>query len=361
MPDTSGLSFYLSPDPTSKSITYGFDVLSADDITVIAIASNGTKTVLKLEPDTTGDEVGYGYTVNLDTKTVTMTAAAWTDHPLVYATSSIRVYRTTTVLPLVNFQAGAVLSEGDLDISYKQGLFAAQEMTEDAADTSAGIQSVTTGAITDGAVTVDKLAANAVSEAKILNNSVSSTKIQNSAVTSGKIATGAIGSSELSSSCVIEAKIAAGAVTSTRLAEHSVGYREVSNGSATIVKDSIETQLAASPITPDVLKYSPFSPRCYGVVSYDTSAPTLAPGSYNVASVSEPSADVRTVTFSVPFDPLFPDYVVIATMQSSTGVTTNEQVTITSKSTAAFTVESYGNEGSGLSINFVVFGSKLSA
>ncbi len=46
MPDTSGLSFYQTDDPTSKSITYGFDVLSADDITVIAIASNGARTVL---------------------------------------------------------------------------------------------------------------------------------------------------------------------------------------------------------------------------------------------------------------------------------------------------------------------------
>ena len=361
MPDTSGLSFYLSIDPTSKSITYGFDVLSADDITVIAIASGGAKTVLKLEPDTTGTEVGYGYTVNLDTKTVTMTAAAWTDHPLVYATSSIRVYRTTTVLPLVNFQSGAVLSEGDLDISYKQGLFAAQEMTEDAADTSAGIQSVTTGAITYGAVTVDKLAANSVSEAKILANSVSTTKIQNSAVTSGKIATGSIGSTELSSSCVIEAKIAAGAVTSTRLAEHSVGYREIANGEAGIIKDSIETQLASSPITPDVLKYSPFSPRCYGVVGFSAAPdPPNAndfSASYNVASISEPLEGQRTITFTTALDSVA--YVVIATIGGT--VASNNTITVVSKATTGFTLEPYVNDASGLSINFVVFGSKLSA
>ena len=113
-------------------------------------------------------------------------------------------------------------------------------------------------------------------------------------------------------------------------------------------------------VTPDVLKYSPFSPRCYGVVTYNTTSLAYdANASYNVASVSEPSEDTRTITFSVPLSDV--NYVVVATMQTANGVGPNEIVSITNKSTTSFTLESYHDDSSNLSINFVVFGSSLSA
>ena len=358
MPLSSGLSFYETsdfPSPSSStysSITYGFDTLSADDISVVGINVSGVRVVLIKDTD---------YTLNLTNKTVTATTASWSVLTKIASNEStrIRVFRTTSVLPLINFKAGAVLSEDDLDNAYKQGLFAAQEMTEDAADTSAGVQSVTEGVIEDGAVTNSKLASNAVTETRILDNAVSTSKIQDNSITAAKIITGAVGSTELAALSVTSGKIGDDQVTNAKIAAHSIGYLEIANSSAAIVKDAIETQSASSPITPDVLKYSPFSPRCYGSVSYDTSAPALATGSYNVASVSEAVEDGRTVTFSVPLTDS--DYVVIATMQSAAVAANSEEVTITSKSTAAFTVDSYGGDGTGQSINFVVFGSKLSA
>ena len=47
--------------------------------------------------------------------------------------TKIRVYRQTTSNTLVDFVDGARLTESDLDTAYKQGLFVAQEVSEDAA------------------------------------------------------------------------------------------------------------------------------------------------------------------------------------------------------------------------------------
>jgi len=47
--------------------------------------------------------------------------------------TKIRVYRQTTSNALVDFVDGARLTESDLDTAYKQGLFVAQEVAEDAA------------------------------------------------------------------------------------------------------------------------------------------------------------------------------------------------------------------------------------
>tara|TARA_R110002020_G_scaffold429367_3_gene638907 strand:+ start:641 stop:1468 length:828 start_codon:yes stop_codon:yes gene_type:complete len=47
--------------------------------------------------------------------------------------NKIRLYRSTTSNALVDFVDGARLTETDLDTAYKQGLFVAQEVSEDAA------------------------------------------------------------------------------------------------------------------------------------------------------------------------------------------------------------------------------------
>lgn len=44
----------------------------------------------------------------------------------------VRLYRSTSTTQLVDFQNGSRLSEADLDTAYQQGLFAAQEIAEDA-------------------------------------------------------------------------------------------------------------------------------------------------------------------------------------------------------------------------------------
>ena len=75
-----------------------------------------------------------------DTVTLAVAPSAYT---------SIRLYRSTSTTQLVDFQNGSRLSEADLDTAYQQGLFAAQEITEDASTTqfaailTAGLQAGT--------------------------------------------------------------------------------------------------------------------------------------------------------------------------------------------------------------------------
>lgn len=65
-------------------------------------------------------------------KTVTLDAA-----PSSY--TKIRVWRNTSTAQLVDFQNGSRLSERDLDTAYQQGLFVAQEVSENASTEVEGI------------------------------------------------------------------------------------------------------------------------------------------------------------------------------------------------------------------------------
>lgn len=353
MPDTSGLSFYETDDPTSKSITYGFDVLSADDITVIAIASNGARTLLTVE---SGD--GYGYTVNLTTQTVTYTGASWDSHPLIYPSSSVRVYRTTSVIPSIDFKSGAVLSESDLDTAYKQGLFAAQEMTEDAADTNAGLQSVTSGVIAAGAVTAPKIATNSISEDRIINSAVTNAKIADNAVNAAKIQNGTVGTDELATGCVTSAKIGANQVTTAQIVNNAVTQAKVVKaGKANMEALTGSSGQAVGIVTPDVLRYSQFAPRAYGSLGMASDSDNSFAHSYNVASVSA-NIHERTVTFTTPLHSNA-DYVVVATV-TGTG-TSYDAPSIVSKTASGFTIDFNNTDSAGRGIDFVVFGSTLSA
>tara|TARA_Y100000589_G_scaffold11984_1_gene9800 strand:+ start:11931 stop:12902 length:972 start_codon:yes stop_codon:yes gene_type:complete len=70
--------------------------------------------------------------------------------------TKIRVYRQTTSNALVDFVDGARLTESDLDTAYKQGLFVAQEVAEDAA----AIGTTSTNNLSlSGTTTVDNLTA----------------------------------------------------------------------------------------------------------------------------------------------------------------------------------------------------------
>lgn len=65
-------------------------------------------------------------------KTITLSGAP-------SAFQKIRVWRNTGTTQLVDFQNGSRLSESDLDTAYQQGLFVAQEVSENASTTVEGI------------------------------------------------------------------------------------------------------------------------------------------------------------------------------------------------------------------------------
>jgi len=91
------------------------DVLNGNDVNAFGLGSTGAKTTLTVSSrDTTA-------------KTITLSAP-----PSALAFVKVRVYRQTTSNALVDFVDGARLTENDLDTAYKQGLFVAQEVAEDA-------------------------------------------------------------------------------------------------------------------------------------------------------------------------------------------------------------------------------------
>ena len=90
-------------------------------------------------------------TVTVSSNTATLSGAPSTGSDGI---NKIRIYRDTGTDQLVDFQNGSRLAESDLDSAYQQGLFAAQEVIENAPFTGypatgaagLGISSVTSSA-----------------------------------------------------------------------------------------------------------------------------------------------------------------------------------------------------------------------
>ena len=130
--------------------------------------------------------------VNTTTKIITLSAAPSANPTNASAYDTFRIYRATTMDPLVDFQGGSRISEADLDNAYRQGLFAAQEVSEDA-NTSGG--SGTTTLTTDSVQLVH-----------MTNDSVDTAELKNDSVTADKIDTGAVGATELANTLNLSGK-----------------------------------------------------------------------------------------------------------------------------------------------------------
>ena len=85
------------------------------------------------------------------TTTVTLSAT-----PTAGSYSKVRIYRATTSQQIIDFQAGARLAESDLDTAYNQGLYVAQEVSEDAGAVGTLVNNNQT---LNGTTTVDNLTA----------------------------------------------------------------------------------------------------------------------------------------------------------------------------------------------------------
>ena len=86
------------------------------------------------------------------TTTVTLSAA-----PSAY--SKIRVFRSSTTEALIDFQNGSRLAESDLDTAYRQSLFVAQEVAEDAdPEGGSGIGNIVSSQLANVSITNSNLA-----------------------------------------------------------------------------------------------------------------------------------------------------------------------------------------------------------
>lgn len=109
---------YIEPTPSNSAIDVSsLNYISIDDLHARGSNNGGTSwTNLTISSR------------DASAKTVTVTSGA--------SYSTLRIYRLTTQEPLVDFTTGAVLTEADLDKAYQQGLFAAQEVNENASGQS---------------------------------------------------------------------------------------------------------------------------------------------------------------------------------------------------------------------------------
>ena len=353
---TTALSYYQqeSADRTewTNPITFSMEALSADDVEVCVINSSAAEGFQKLTLIKDTD-----YTLNFANKTVTCTSTNWSDLSKInnHSANQIRVFRATSTTELVDFTNGAVLNAEDLNLAYKQNLFAAQEMNEDAGHTRGGIQSVGSNALSDDAVETAKIQNNAVTSDKIANDAVITAKIANGAITQQKIAGEAVTADELEADAVTTNKIENLAVTTVKIEDEAVTYDKVAPAS----KTEMEGQSAAGVVTPDVLKHSPFSPRAYGVIQYDaTGADSLEAGSYNVDVTATEAEANANKTRKIYFDTdLFDtNYTVVTTMQGASGM--DGRNFIKEKNAGYFVIESDDvDHAANRKINFVVFGS----
>lgn len=351
MPTTSsGLAFYETDELDRAVLPYGFPVLNEDDLIIVAIDSNDERTTLIKN---------YHYSIDTVAQEVTalsgippVAGADWADLLIgsLGGTQKFRIYRSSTLNDLVDFTDGAVLSSSDLDTGYKQSLFAAQEVSENASGLNAA-QQISGGNIVDSSITNAKIASQGVETSRIKDNAVTTAKINAAAVTDTELDTDAVTTTKILNNAVTNDKLADDAVETDKIADDAVTYAKVAIAS----KTQMEGQSAAGVVTPDVLKNSPLVPKCYGTVTYGSTDAVAFSNAFNVASVTEPTGtDVRRVTFTNALADT--TYVVLVTMKTSSNLNYYETY-VTAQDAAYFDIKSGSNETDGVSLNFVVFGS----
>ena len=274
-------------------------------------------------------------------------------------TDEARIYRSTSLNPIVDFQSGSRISEADLDTAYRQALFAAQEAAEDApGSASRSVQA--TDDIGLFAVTATRLDTDAVVTAKIKDANVTAGKLATDAVETAKIKDLNVTAGKLAADAVETAKIDDGAVTAPKLASTlDLSSKTLTFPSGGIVqgevdmaiKTEMEGESAAGICVPATLKHHPGVASAWGVITFDTSTPALVAG-YNVSgTVGEPVEDHRRITFLNNMSSA--NYVVVASIESGS----NEYPPfVLNKSASSFDLDASQTDATGITMQFVVYG-----
>ena len=274
-------------------------------------------------------------------------------------TDEARIYRSTSLNPIVDFQSGSRISEADLDTAYRQALFAAQEAAEDApGSASRSVQA--TDDIGLFAVTATRLDTDAVVTAKIKDANVTAGKLATDAVETAKIKDLNVTTGKLAADAVETAKIDDGAVTAPKLASTlDLSSKTLTFPSGGIVqgevdmaiKTEMEGESAAGICVPATLKHHPGVASAWGVITFDTSTPALVAG-YNVnGTVGEPVEDHRRITFLNNMSS--ENYVVVASIESGS----NEYPPfVLNKSASGFDLDASQTDASDITMQFVVYG-----
>ena len=204
------LSYNVHNSPfTTNAFTFTFDYI--DEADVHAIGLNSSNEYVQLTVDTVSTN---------GTKTATVSDSVST---LNSTYTKVRIYRATSNIGLVDFQSGSRIRETDLDVSYKQALFACQEVTENA-DASDQRVSIGTDQISNLAITTDKIADDAVTPAKLADT----LDLSDHTVT---LATGEISRAELAADIIDSTKLADDSVNSEHIVDDAIDSEHLTDGS----------------------------------------------------------------------------------------------------------------------------------
>jgi hypothetical protein len=120
--------------------TFSFSTLDYLNIVDMKVAGWNGSAWIKEGDSNLGLDTSYG-TGGRDSATKTIKILGT---PAASNYTKLRVYRSTTANALVDFVDGARLTESDLDTAYRQGLFVAQEVAENASgDGASGVAGLT--------------------------------------------------------------------------------------------------------------------------------------------------------------------------------------------------------------------------
>lgn len=162
-----------------RVFSFTFDYINTGDIKVIITNNPEAGTPTYTAPLALDGSAGGAYDSNgVDPVNKKIILAADPDATAgVDGDSELRIYRATTLNPIVDFQGGSRIAEADLDNAYRQGLFAAQEVSENASTlggsgAALGDDSVDHNHIVTDAVRADEIQANAVGTSELAANSV---------------------------------------------------------------------------------------------------------------------------------------------------------------------------------------------
>jgi len=179
-----------STDKDNTEFSFTFDFINTGDIKAIVSNNGGTTwTSVLTNSGATGSFDSNG--VDSTNKKIKLAASPASSSSAGIG-SLLRIYRATTMEPLVDFQSGSRISEADLDNAYRQGLFAAQEVAEDA-NTTGGSGTTT-------------LTTNSVQLVHMANESVDTAELKDDSVTADKIDDGAVGAAALANTLDLSGK-----------------------------------------------------------------------------------------------------------------------------------------------------------
>ena len=201
--------------PPSNTISFGY--VKEEDVRVELGTTVSNRTLISYTSD---------WTITSDNK-VQLASSLFS----ATGTYKLKIYRQTNTSSLAHtFQVGSSIKAEDLNNSYKQAIFAAEENTN-------SINSLATGDAS-GSIQIDgsNIADNSINSNKIINLQVKTEDLDNVAVTTGKIADLNVTSAKLATDAVTTSKIANANITGAKLAQGSVGTGMIVDGAVTQVK-----------------------------------------------------------------------------------------------------------------------------